>query len=129
MGGLVPRDACRPTEMLLAPFRIGKVYTDTHRLPDGGEIEVSADRRGNTLRLRARSVPGAIRRRWACSESSWDQKDHKVGRSENNPDVIVTVADRRAHDAHRPNAGSRGIAGGNVNLSDGTRPNKANTGN
>ena len=77
------------------------MYTDTHRLPDGGEIEVSADRRGNTLRLRARSVPGAIRRRWACSESSWDQKDHKVGRSENDPDVIITVADRRAHDARQ----------------------------
>jgi sterol desaturase/sphingolipid hydroxylase (fatty acid hydroxylase superfamily) len=53
---LAPRDACKPTEMLLTPFRIGKMYTNTHRLPDGREIEVSADRRGNTLRLRANLV-------------------------------------------------------------------------
>jgi hypothetical protein len=53
---LTPCDACKPTEMLLTPFRIGQMYTNTYSLPDGREIEVSAERRRRTLRLRARLV-------------------------------------------------------------------------
>ena len=57
---LDPRDACRPAEMLLTPIRIGKMYTNTYPLPDGRELEVSADRRGNTLRLRANLVNAGV---------------------------------------------------------------------
>jgi sterol desaturase/sphingolipid hydroxylase (fatty acid hydroxylase superfamily) len=51
---LDPRDACKPAEMLLTPLRIGKMaYTTTHDLGDGRAVEVSAERRGDRLRLRA----------------------------------------------------------------------------
>jgi hypothetical protein len=39
---------------------LGKTYTNTHTLPDGREIEVSADRRGNALRLRANLVTAGV---------------------------------------------------------------------
>jgi sterol desaturase/sphingolipid hydroxylase (fatty acid hydroxylase superfamily) len=57
---LDPRDACKPTEMLLTPLRIGKMYQNTHRRPDGREVEVSAQHRGNVLRLRANLVNAGV---------------------------------------------------------------------
>jgi hypothetical protein len=51
---LDPREACRPTQMLLTPLRIGKMYSSTYAMPDDRAIEISAERRGKTLRLRSR---------------------------------------------------------------------------
>ena len=54
---LDPAAACRPTQMLLTPLRIGKMlYASTYPMPDDCEIEVSAEHRGGKLRLRARLV-------------------------------------------------------------------------
>ena len=49
------RDACRPREMLLTPWRLS-MPNITHRLPDGREIEASWQIAGGRLRLRARLV-------------------------------------------------------------------------
>jgi hypothetical protein len=49
------RGACRPSEMLLTPWRLS-MPTITHRLPDGREIEASWQIAGGRLRLRARLV-------------------------------------------------------------------------
>ena len=60
------------------------------------------------------------------SQRSSDQKDGKISRDEDDPDVIITVTNRRAHDAHNPNAGRGGIAGCDIALSDdGAHPNEA----
>ena len=53
---LDPRDACSPASMLLTPLRIGKMFIGTIALPGERSIEVSAERRRRTLRLRARLV-------------------------------------------------------------------------
>jgi len=56
------------------------------------------------------------------SQRSSDQKDGKISRDEDDPDVIITVTNRRAHDAHNPNAGRGGIAGCDITLSDDGAP-------
>jgi Fatty acid hydroxylase superfamily len=52
-------DACRPSEMVLTPWRLS-VPNVTHRLPDGREIEASSQVAGGRLRLRARLVEGGL---------------------------------------------------------------------
>lgn len=57
VAGLSRRDARRPIGMLLTPMRLN-MYYDTHRLPDGREVETSWQIAGHRLRLRARLVDG-----------------------------------------------------------------------
>ena len=53
-----------------------------------------------------------------CRGQISQHEDDQIGRSQNDPDVVVTIADRRAHDTDCPDAGRRGVTRREVALSD-----------